>query len=167
MQKVANLKHKKVTVMGLGLSGGGLGVAKWLLMQGARVTVTDLRSAKHLAPSIKELDRVGIAYNKVLGRHRFCDFTGADLIIKNPGVSTNSPYLRKARTARVPIDTAIGLFIDRFPGKIIGITGTKSLWEETTQGRSAEEEANPADAPPSQQSRDATGQAGNLLDLSG
>jgi len=43
----------------------------------------------------------------------------------------------------------------------------RRLWEETTQGRSAEEEANPADAPPSQQSRDATGQAGNLLDLSG
>ncbi len=40
-----DLKDKRVLVMGLGVHGGGLGVAQWLVKQGARVTVTDLKRA--------------------------------------------------------------------------------------------------------------------------
>ena len=38
------LRGKKVTVMGLGVHGGGLGVARYCAEQGAVVTVTDLRT---------------------------------------------------------------------------------------------------------------------------
>ena len=38
----ASLARKRVTVMGLGRFGGGVGVARWLAGQGARVLVTDL-----------------------------------------------------------------------------------------------------------------------------
>jgi len=33
-----NLKDKRVLVVGLGVHGGGLGVAQWLVKQGARTT---------------------------------------------------------------------------------------------------------------------------------
>lgn len=41
-----DLRGKRVLVMGLGVHGGGLGVAQWLLGQGAAITVTDLASPR-------------------------------------------------------------------------------------------------------------------------
>ena len=43
-------KDKNITVMGLGLFSGGVGVAQFLAKQGARVTVTDLRNADGTFP---------------------------------------------------------------------------------------------------------------------
>ena len=40
---------KRVTVVGLGRFGGGVGVARWLCEQGARVTVSDKAPAADLA----------------------------------------------------------------------------------------------------------------------
>ena len=40
-------KNKKVLVMGLGVLGGGIATTKWLVKQGASVTVTDLRSREY------------------------------------------------------------------------------------------------------------------------
>ena len=43
-----HLENKRVLVFGLGIHGGGLGVTKWLVKQGAQVTVTDLKNAEQL-----------------------------------------------------------------------------------------------------------------------
>ncbi len=43
-----DLRGKRVLVMGLGVHGGGLGVTRFLVEQGAEVTVTDLRTAEQL-----------------------------------------------------------------------------------------------------------------------
>src|SRR5579871_6603594 len=43
---------KRVTVMGLGSFGGGIGAVKFLAAQGALVTVTDLKTAAELAPAL-------------------------------------------------------------------------------------------------------------------
>ena len=75
---------KRITVMGLGLHGGGVGVAKFLVKAGARVTVTDLKTKKELAPSLKKLKGLSIRY--VLGRHEIKDFSNADMVVYNPGV---------------------------------------------------------------------------------
>jgi len=118
-----NLKNKNVLVMGLGLVGGGLGATKWLYRQGAKITITDLRDKKTLAPTLKKLMGLNIKY--VLGRHRKRDFERADLVIKNPGVAINSPYLKIAQKSGVPVTSDIELFSQRWPGKIIALTGTK------------------------------------------
>lgn len=109
--------------MGLGLIGGGTGVVKWLVGQGAKVIVTDLRTKKELAPSLKKLKGLPVKY--ILGKHRINDFKTAELIIKNPGVPNDSPYLQIARKNRVPIETDMGLFFKLWDGEIIGVTGTK------------------------------------------
>jgi UDP-N-acetylmuramoylalanine--D-glutamate ligase len=118
------LKNKKILVVGLGINGGGVGTARYLTKQKARVTVTDLKTAQQLSPSIKSLE--GLPINYVLGGHQEADFAENDLIIKNPGVPDDSPFLSIARKHNVPILMDINLFWQQCPSKkIIGITGTK------------------------------------------
>lgn len=109
--------------MGLGVHGGGVGVARFLAGRGARVTVTDLKSADELGTSIAALAGLPIQY--VLGQHRVADFAGADLIVRNPAVPVDHELLREARTRGIPVEMEITLFFRFCPAPIIGITGTK------------------------------------------
>jgi UDP-N-acetylmuramoylalanine--D-glutamate ligase len=118
-----NLKGKRVTVMGLGLIGGGIGVVKWLVKQRAKILVTDLKSEEVLKPSLKKLKNLPLKY--ILGRHRLIDFKNTDLIIKNPAVSWKSKYLKVARAHKIPVKSDISLFFQMCPVPIIGVTGTK------------------------------------------
>jgi UDP-N-acetylmuramoylalanine--D-glutamate ligase len=115
--------------MGLGVHGGGLGVARWLLGQGARVTVTDMADASALVVPLAQLDAAAAALNtsvsSTLGEHRATDVTSAELLVVNPAVRPNSPWLKLAREAGVPIATEMSLFFARCPGPILGVTGTK------------------------------------------
>ncbi|MDR0670037.1 MAG: UDP-N-acetylmuramoyl-L-alanine--D-glutamate ligase [Treponema sp.] len=119
-----NFSGQRVLVMGLGLHGGGLESAVYLARHGAELTVTDLRDEKKLAPSIEKLEAAvpgpaRIRY--VLGKHDMADFERADLVIKNPGVRPDSPYLRAAGH----VETDISLFLARSPARLIAVTGTK------------------------------------------
>ncbi|MCX6721708.1 MAG: UDP-N-acetylmuramoyl-L-alanine--D-glutamate ligase [Candidatus Staskawiczbacteria bacterium] len=114
---------KKVTVMGLGLHGGGVGVAKFFCEQGAEVLVTDLKTEEKLEDSINKLKGLKIKYT--LGKHQEADFISADLIIKNPDVPSTSPYLEIAKKNNVPVETDVSLFFKLSGAFIIGVTGTK------------------------------------------
>ena len=118
-----DLRNKRVTVMGLGVHGGGLGVARFLAQHGAHVTVTDLRSTDQLRSSIEALQDFDITY--ILGQHRDQDFTNTDMVVRNPGVPRESRYLQLAQAAAVPIEMEMTLFFRLCPAPIIGITGTK------------------------------------------
>ena len=109
----------KVLVMGLGLHGGGLESVLYLANRGAELTVTDLRDENTLAPTIEKLNNLTIRY--VLGRHDREDFEKADMVVKNPGVRPDSPYLQGLRR----IETDISLFLGICPARILAITGTK------------------------------------------
>jgi UDP-N-acetylmuramoylalanine--D-glutamate ligase len=118
-----DLRGKRALVMGLGIHGGGLGVARFLADQGANVTVTDLRSPEQLQSSLDALADLPITY--VLGQHREDDFRTADLVIRNPGVPRESRYLQIARANGAAIEMEMTLFFRLCPGPILGITGTK------------------------------------------
>ncbi len=118
-----DLRGKRVTVLGLGLHGGGVGVTKFLVAHGADVTVTDLKTADQLAPSLEALR--GLPVRWVLGEHRLEDVVGADMVVRNPGVPAESPYLAAARAAGVPVEMEMGLFFQLCPAPIIAVTGTK------------------------------------------
>ena len=109
----------RVTVMGLGLHGGGTASARYLASRGAHVTVTDLRDETVLEGSMAALSDYPIRY--VLGRHEEADFRTADIVVKNPAVRADSPFLRIA--PRVETDLSIFLSIDRHP--VIAVTGSK------------------------------------------
>lgn len=114
--------QKRVTVLGLGRFGGGVGVIKWLCGQGARVTVSDLAPAEKLADSVAELDGLDVTLH--LGGQVAEDFTSPDLLVVSPAVPTGAEPLRLAAEAGVPRTTEINLFIARCPAPIVGITGT-------------------------------------------
>lgn len=119
----------RVLVMGLGVHGGGLGVARWLLRRGAEVTVTDLASPEVLADSIARLDAFAAELGKqvryTLGEHRAEDVCSADMLVVNPAVRPDSPWLALARSCGIPIETEMTLFFRACPGLILGVTGTK------------------------------------------
>ena len=122
---MVDVKGKKVLVMGLGLLHGGVATTKWLVKHGARVTITDLKTRKELASSIKSLGAVARKVRFVLGGHKEEDFRTHDIVVVNPGVPRTSPFLQIAREAGLEIINDAVVFFDFARNPTVAITGTK------------------------------------------
>jgi len=114
---------KRVTVMGLGLQGGGVEVVRHMARAGAAVTVTDLRPAEKLAESLRAIAEFDVSL--VLGEHRALDFTEADVVVANPAVAPSNPLLAAARGAGVLVTSEMALFLEACPARVVLITGTQ------------------------------------------
>lgn len=121
---------KKVLVVGLGLQGGGEGIARFFAELGAKVTVTDKKPKEKLLPSINRLSDLPIKFR--LGEHNIEDFLEADVIFKGPSVLWSIPEIVKAQEKGVPVEMELSFFCSNFQGKIIGVTGTRGK-STTTQ----------------------------------
>jgi len=121
---------KRITVMGLGLLGRGLGDTLFLERCGAKVTVTDLKTADELAPSVQQLE--GHPVTLKLGGHDEADFINADMILRNADVPRSSRFLEIAARNGVPIEMDESLFVKHFKGLVVGITGTRGKTTTTT-----------------------------------
>lgn len=131
MDPRAYFAGKKITVMGLGLLGRGVGDARYLASCGAELIVTDLKTKEQLAASLDQLKEFpNIAYR--LGEHRVEDFVDRDMILKAAGVPDDSEQLVAARTAGIPIRMSADLFAELSGIPIIGVTGTRGK-STTTQ----------------------------------
>lgn len=126
-------KGKKVTVLGLGLLGKGLGDTVFLAESGAEVTVTDLKTAKDLAPSVAALKKYKNV-RLVLGKHERSDFEDRDLILKAQGTPLDSLYIAHARARNIPIRMDDELFVSLAPKGItvVGVTGTRGKTTTTS-----------------------------------
>jgi UDP-N-acetylmuramoylalanine--D-glutamate ligase len=114
--------NKRVTLMGLGLFGGGVGAARFLIRQGASLTITDLRSDQVLAESVEALKGLPIAFR--LGEHREADFREADVVVVSPAVPRESPFLQMAREAGTTVVARDNLIFQWCPAPILGVTGS-------------------------------------------
>jgi UDP-N-acetylmuramoylalanine--D-glutamate ligase len=115
---------KRVTLMGLGLLGRGVGDAIFLAKAGADLTVTDLKSEADLEKSLRQLRKFkNIKF--VLGEHRLEDFKNADIVIKAAGVPLNSPFIEAARKNKVPVMMSTEIFARNTPAQVVGVTGTR------------------------------------------
>jgi len=113
-------KNLKITIMGWGRFGGNAAAARFLAGQGARITVTDKKPLEAFSALPEDLP-----CEWVLGRHREEDFINADVVLVNPAVTPNSPFLRKAIEAGIPLDTEINLFLRLCPTRrIVAVTGS-------------------------------------------
>lgn len=128
MSSSRDLTDKRVTVVGLGRFGGGIGVTRWLASQGAKVTVSDKAPAAELTESIKAISDLDVTLH--LGSHERADFVATDLLVVNPAVPKDSPLLKESQAAGVRQTTEINLFIERCRGRMVGITG--SVGKSTT-----------------------------------
>ena len=116
------ISGKKVLVMGLGTFGGGVGLSRFLAEYGAKVVVTDTASPIELADSVAKL--AGLPIKLRLGEHREADFTQAEMIVVNPAVRRDSPFLKIAADNNVSLTSEMNLFFQFCPAQIVGITGS-------------------------------------------
>lgn len=118
-------KNKSITVFGLGLLGGGIGVVKFIANHGARkIIVTDIKSKEELKSSVAKLKGLkNIEF--VFGYHRVDDFTKVDMVIKNPQIPWDNKYIKQALAKKIPVEMDSSLFFKLCKNKIIGVTGTK------------------------------------------
>jgi len=133
------LENMRVTVMGLGRFGGGLGVTQWLASRGAQVLVTDMEPAEKLGASLAALEPLTRSGQVTLrlGEHIVSDFTTCDLVVANAAVPTpwNNRFLRAAQAASIEVTTEISLLMEQLPKhtreqRTIAITG--SVGKSTT-----------------------------------
>ena len=128
VEPLSTFVGRRVTVMGLGLFGGGRGVTEFLCRHGATVTVTDLRDASILQREIDALRTIetesGNSIRWVLGEHREEDFLGADLVIPSPAVPRAAPLLTACSRRGVPLETEMNLFFKHCRGRICAVTGS-------------------------------------------
>lgn len=116
---------KRVTVFGLGISGGGVGTVEFLVKRGAKeIIVTDAKSEAELAASVAKIcDLPGVTLS--LGSHRKEDFTDVDMVIKNPRILWTNEYIQLAQEYGIPVEMDSGIFFELCSRPIIGVTGTK------------------------------------------
>jgi UDP-N-acetylmuramoylalanine--D-glutamate ligase len=122
------LTNKKILVVGLARTG--VAVARFLVAQGALVTITDMADEEKLSESLEQLADLDITFE--LGRHVPHSFLMADLIVVSPGVPMDIKPLNMARSQKRRVVSEVELaswFID---APMIAITGTNGKTTTTT-----------------------------------
>lgn len=124
LMNISDLRDKKITVMGLGLHGGGIGTVRFLHAAGAILTVTDMKSEEELQTSLEKLKELeDIKY--VFGQHKAEDFSQADMIVKTPPVPWTNEFIQISLAKNIPVEIDSSLFFKLCPNLIIGVTGTR------------------------------------------
>ena len=122
------LKGKRVLVVGLGKSG--FAAAMFLHRHGAKVTVSDVRTADSLGKDLPLLLEEGIAVEA--GGHGLLTFRRQDLIILSPGVPPETPELRQVRSFGQTILGEVELASRFLKGRTIAITGSNGKTTTTS-----------------------------------
>lgn len=124
--KVDRLYSKKVAVLGFARQGKAL--ARWLPTVGARVLMSDSRSAEQLAAETAQFPDVEF----VLGGHPDSLLDGVDLLCLSGGVSLDLPIVQEAIKRHIPLSNDAQLFLERCHAPVIGITGSAGKTTTTT-----------------------------------
>jgi UDP-N-acetylmuramoylalanine--D-glutamate ligase len=122
------LKNKRVLVVGLGKSG--IAAAMFLRKQGARVTVSDARSAVALAKEIPALLDAGIMVES--GGHGLLTFRRQDLIVVSPGVPLDTPEVKQVIGYGMPVIGELELASRFLKGRTVAVTGSNGKTTTTT-----------------------------------
>jgi UDP-N-acetylmuramoylalanine--D-glutamate ligase len=122
------LKNKRVLVVGLGKSG--LSAALFLRERGARVTVSDTRSAVALEKEIPALLEAGVMVEA--GGHGLLTFRRQDLIVVSPGVPLDTPEVKQAVAFGLPVIGELELASRYLLGQVVAITGSNGKTTTTT-----------------------------------
>ncbi len=122
------LKNKRVLVVGLGRSG--MAAALFLRDRGARVTVSDTRSAAALAKEIPALMEAGIMVES--GGHGLLTFRRQDLIVVSPGVPLETAEVAQAKAIGIPVTGELELASRFLDGSVVAVTGSNGKTTTTT-----------------------------------
>lgn len=118
---------KKVAVVGLGISNRAL--ISFLSKQGAEILACDQKELDQI-PDLEELEQWPIGLQ--LGRDYLKGLETFDEVFLTPGMRKDLPEIQRLIEAGVPISTEVGLFMERCPGVIVGVTGSSGKTTTTT-----------------------------------
>lgn len=108
-----------------------MATAKFLIKNGAKLTITDLNSPKELKSTLAKLR--GLKADFVLGEHREEDFKNNDIIVFNPAVGIFNKWVKVAQKYKKPIENDLSLFLKLLGDeKYAAITGTRGKTTSTT-----------------------------------
>ncbi len=115
------LKNKQVLVVGLGQSG--LSAVRYLVREGARVTVSDVKKEADLEPGVvKEMRSMGVTLET--GGHTMNTFIRSERIIVSPGVPMDLAPLAAAKEKGIPVTGEMDLAVQIMNTPIVAVTGT-------------------------------------------
>ena len=123
-----NWKGKRVLI--LGAARQGLALAHWLSLHGARVTVSDMRSADEL-----RLVRESLAEHQIdwaLGGHPLELLDSTDVLCLSGGVPLTLPIVAAAIQRGIPLSNDSEIFMEVVPCRTVGITGSAGKTTTTT-----------------------------------
>ncbi len=124
-----SLNSKRVLVLGLGKTG--LSVLRWLLAEGANVSVADTRENPPSADVVRnEMPEVNID----LGMFDVDLLSGIQLIVVSPGIALSEPVIQSAVSTGIPVVGDVELFAQYRPlnAKVIAVTGANGKTTVTT-----------------------------------
>ena len=117
-------------VLILGAARQGLALARWLSLHGARVTLSDIRSADELRVARESLAEFQI--NWALGGHPLELLDSTDVLCLSGGVPLTLPIVVEAVKRGIPLSNDTQIFMEVAPCKTIGITGSAGKTTTTT-----------------------------------
>ncbi|HSO10878.1 MAG TPA: UDP-N-acetylmuramoyl-L-alanine--D-glutamate ligase [Anaerolineales bacterium] len=117
-------------VLILGAARQGLALARWLSVQGARVTLSDMRSKDELRVARESLAELGIVW--ALGGHPLELLDSTDVLCLSGGVPLTLPIVAEAVSRGIPLSNDSQIFMEVVPCKTIGITGSAGKTTTTT-----------------------------------
>jgi UDP-N-acetylmuramoylalanine--D-glutamate ligase len=140
-------KDKNVLV--LGAARQGLSLTRYLVGQGAHVTLNDQRPSEELPAALQALDDLPVEW--VLGSHPLKLLEGIDLVCVSGGVPLNLPIITEALDRGILLSNDSQVFMDAVACPVVGITGSAGKTTVTTLvGRIASAAVTPGGAPLSQ-----------------
>jgi UDP-N-acetylmuramoylalanine--D-glutamate ligase len=123
-----NWQNRKIVI--LGAARQGLALARYLNAQGARVTLSDMRSPEELAQARQSLSNSDIQW--VLGEHPSSLLDQADLLCLSGGIPLDLPIVIEAQRRGVALSNDSQIFMQAVSSPIIGITGSAGKTTTTT-----------------------------------
>ena len=114
----------------LGAARQGLALARWLVKQGASVTLSDKRPEVELASTRATLG--GLPIEWALGGHPVELLDQADVLCLSGGIPLSLPIVEAALKRGIPLSNDTQVFMEAVPCKTIGITGSAGKTTTTT-----------------------------------
>jgi UDP-N-acetylmuramoylalanine--D-glutamate ligase len=111
-----------VRVLIIGAARQGLALARFLVKQGADVTLNDQHSSEEMQDAVQTL--AGLPINWVLGGHPKSLLEQKDLICLSGGVPLNLPIVQEGVSRGIELSNDSQIFMENVSCKVIGITGS-------------------------------------------
>ena len=125
---MTNWNGRRVLI--LGAARQGLALARWLSVHGAKVTLSDSRTADELKVARASLAEYQIDW--ALGGHPLELLNSTDVLCLSGGIPLTLPIVEEAVKRGIPLSNDSQVFMEAVPCKTVGITGSAGKTTTTT-----------------------------------